>query len=120
MLQNMIVLENCLHFVDNGELDDSYNKAAKIQPILEKLVECFKLLCQLECNISTDDSPLLWKDILAGNNTFLKRDHISYQKQLFCQKDLLSMFGTLFCTQVVIMLIENIDSDTMQPRQYSH
>ena len=61
MLQNMIVLEKCLHFVDNGELGDSYNKAAKIQPILEKLVECFKLLCQLECNISIDDSPLLWR-----------------------------------------------------------
>ena len=28
MLQNMIVLEKCLHFVDNGELGDSYNKAA--------------------------------------------------------------------------------------------
>ena len=57
----MVLLEKFLHVVNNEELGDSYNKAAKIQPILEKLVERFKLLCQLERDISIDKSLLLRK-----------------------------------------------------------
>ena len=41
--QNKIALsETFLHFVDNEELGDSYNKSAKIQPTLEKLLESFE------------------------------------------------------------------------------
>ena len=41
--QNKIVLtETFLQFVDNEELGDPYNKSAKIQPTLEKLLESFK------------------------------------------------------------------------------
>ena len=60
----MVLLEKFLHFVNNEEPGDSYNKAAKIQPILEKLVERFKLLCQLERDISIDKSLLLRKGCL--------------------------------------------------------
>ena len=60
----MVLLEKFLHFVNNEELGDSYNKAAKIQPILEKLVERFKLLCQLERDMSIDKSLLLRKGCL--------------------------------------------------------
>ena len=61
----MVLLEKFYDFVDNEELGNSYNKAAKIQPILEKLVERFKLLCELKCDISTDESLLLWKGRLS-------------------------------------------------------
>ena len=47
------------------KLSDSYNKSAKIQPILEKLVERFKLLCKLERDISIDESLLLRKGSLS-------------------------------------------------------
>ena len=60
----MVLLEKFLPFVNNEELGDSYNKAAKIQPILEKHVERFKLLCQLERDISIDKSLLLRKGCL--------------------------------------------------------
>ena len=60
----MVLLEKFLHFDDNEELGDSYNKAAKIQPVLEKLVKRFKLLYKLERNIAIDESILLWKDCI--------------------------------------------------------
>ena len=58
-------MEKFLYFVDNEEFSVSYNKASKIQPILEKLVERFKLLCELEGDISIDESLLLWKERLS-------------------------------------------------------
>ena len=65
LYQNKIILlEIFLHFVDNEELGDSFNKAAKIQPILEKHVERFKPLCEMECDIFIDESFLLWKGCL--------------------------------------------------------
>ena len=60
----MVLLEKFLHFVNNEEPGDSYNKAAKIQPILEKLVERFKLLRQLERDMSIGKSLLLRKGCL--------------------------------------------------------
>ena len=39
----MVLLEKVLHFDDNEELGDSYNKAAKIQSILEKTCETFQI-----------------------------------------------------------------------------
>ena len=48
----MVLLEKFLHFVDNEELGDCYNTAAQIQPILKKLVQRFKLLCELERDMS--------------------------------------------------------------------
>ena len=56
----MVLLKIFLHFVDNEELGDSYNKATKIQPLLEKLVGRFILICELEHDISIDESLLLW------------------------------------------------------------
>ena len=56
----MVLLKNFLHFVDNEELGDFYNKATKIQPLLEKLVGRFILICELEHDISIDESLLLW------------------------------------------------------------
>lgn len=40
----LVLLERFLHFVGDEELGDSYNKAARIQPILDKLVEQFNFL----------------------------------------------------------------------------
>ena len=48
----LVLLERFLHFVGDEELGDSYNKAARIQPILDKLVEQFNFLLELERNIS--------------------------------------------------------------------
>ena len=47
------------------------------------------------------------RNALVENNTFLKRDHVSDWKHLFCQKDLPAMFGTLFVTHVMIPCGEN-------------
>ena len=69
----MVLLENFLHFNDNEELGDSYNKAAKIQPILEKLLERFKLLCELERDISIDEFLLLWKGHLSWKHYIPKK-----------------------------------------------
>ena len=69
----MVLLEKLLHFVDNKELGNSYNKAAKLQPILGKLVKRFKLLCEFEYDISTDESLLLWKGRLCWKQYIFKK-----------------------------------------------
>ena len=57
------------------------------------------------------------RSALVENNTFLKRDHVSYWKNLFCQKDLPAMFGTLFGTHVVILCsVKTLIPITVQPR----
>ena len=66
-------MEKFLYFVDNEEFSVSYNKASKIQPILEKLVERFKLLCELEGDISIDESLLLWKERLSWKQYIPKK-----------------------------------------------
>ena len=108
-----------LHFVNNEEFGDSYIKAVKIQPILEKLVERFKLLCESIYPLMSPFS--CGRDALAGNNAFLKRDQVSDWKHLSCQKDLPAMFGTLFFAQVVkLCSMKTFIPITMQPRYYSH
>ena len=117
----MVLLEKCLHFVDNEELHDSYNKATKIQPTLEKLVEPFKLLCELEHDISIDESLLLRKGWLSWKQYIPKKISHFGLKAFVLQKDLLDMLGTIFCTQVVILCsMETLIPITMQPRMYSH
>ena len=57
------------------------------------------------------------RNALVENNTFLKRDHVSDWKNLFCQKDLPAMFGTLFGTHVVILCsVKTLIPITVQPR----
>ena len=57
------------------------------------------------------------RNALVENNTFLKRDHVSDWKNLFCQKDLAAMFGTLFGTLVVILCsVKTLIPITVQPR----
>ena len=57
------------------------------------------------------------RNALIENNTFLKRDHVSDWKNLFCQKDLPAMFGTLFGTHVVILCsVKTLIPITVQPR----
>ena len=57
------------------------------------------------------------RNALVENNTFLKRDHVSDWKNLFCQKDLPAMFGTLFGTHVVILSsVKTLIPITVQPR----
>ena len=73
----LVLLEIFLHLVDNEELGDSYNKAVKIQPILEKLVKRFKLLYDIFTIYPLTSPFSCGRDGLVGNNTFLKRDHVS-------------------------------------------
>ena len=57
------------------------------------------------------------RNALVENNTFLKRDHVSDWKNLFCQKDLPAMFGTLFGTHVVILCsVKTLIPITVQSR----
>ena len=57
------------------------------------------------------------RNALVENNAFLKRDHVSDWKNLFCQKDLPAMFGTLFGTHVVILCsVKTLIPITVQPR----
>ena len=57
------------------------------------------------------------RNALVENNTVLKRDHVSDWKNLFCQKDLPAMFGTLFGTHVVILCsVKTLIPITVQPR----
>ena len=114
----MVLLEKILHFVGNEELRDSYDKSAKIHSILEKLVERFKLLSELERNISIADSLLLWKRRFSWKQYIPKnRLRFGLKAFFFCQKDLSAMFGTLFCTQVVILCsMKTLLLITMQPR----
>ena len=106
----MVLLEKCLHFVDNEELHDSYNKATKIQPTLEQLVEPFKLLCELEHDISIDESLLLWKGCLSWKQ-YIPKKRSRFGLKAFVLQDLLDMLGTIFCTQVVILCSMETDSD---------
>ena len=69
----MVLLEKFLHFVDNEELADSYNKATKIQLILANLVESLKLPCQLESDISNNNSLLQWKGHLSWKKHIPKK-----------------------------------------------
>ena len=108
----MVLLEKFWHFVDNDELGDSYNKSAKIQPILEKLLERLKLLCELERNISIDESLLLWK------GRFSWKQYIPKKRSCFRLKAFVLLKGStgyvwniILYTDGDTMLDENIDSD---------
>ena len=87
----LVLLEKFLHFVDDEELGYSYNKAVKIQPILDKLVEQFKLLLELERNVSFGESRLLWKGCLSWKQYIPKKDHFSL-KAFMLSKDLFASF----------------------------
>ena len=108
----MVLVEKFLHFVDKEELGDSYDKSAKIQPILEKLVERSKLLCELECNISIGEFLLLWK----GRHSW--KQYIPKKKRRFRLKAfVLSEGSTGYVWNIVLytdgdtMFNENIDSN---------
>ena len=66
----MTMLEKFLHFVDNEELGDSYNKSVKIQSILDKITQQFKFLLELGSNVSIDKPSSFGKENRTGNRTF--------------------------------------------------
>ena len=88
--QNKIVLlGNFLHSVYNEELGNFCNKSP------------------FSCG----------RGALVGNNTFLKRNHVSDSKHLFYKKDIPATFGMLLCTQVVICCwAKSLIPITMEPR----
>ena len=67
------MLEKFLHFCNNQELPENYNKTAKIQPVLEMLNKRFKLLINLERDLSIDESLLLWKGRLSWKQYIPKK-----------------------------------------------
>lgn len=74
IFQNKItMLEKFLHFVDNEELGDSYNKSVKIQSILDKITQQFKFLLELGSNVSIDEPSSFGKENRTGNRTFQKK-----------------------------------------------
>ena len=75
-IKMIVLLENLLNFIDNEELGDSYNETSRILQILEKLVECFKLLCELETVYSLMSPISSGRGVLVGNNRFVERDHV--------------------------------------------
>ena len=102
----MVLLEKFLHFDDNEELGDSYNKAAKIQPVLEKLVKRFKLLYKLERNISIDESILLWKDCIPK-----KRSRFGLKAFVLSEGSIGYVWNVILYIGRDTMLSENIDSN---------
>ena len=69
----LVLLEKFLHFCNNQELPENYNKTAKIQPVLEMLNKRFKLLINLERDLSIDESLLLWKGRLSWKQYIPKK-----------------------------------------------
>ena len=62
IFQNKLVLiEKYIHFVDISELGESYNRSSKIHPIHKYIVERWRSLLTLGCDISLDEALLLWK-----------------------------------------------------------
>ena len=58
---DLLLLINFLHFVDNKELPENYDKFAKIEPIHAYLPEKFSTLYTPDRDISIDKLLLLWK-----------------------------------------------------------
>ena len=52
-------------FVDITELSDTYGRSAKIEPIYSYLVERWQSILTLECEVSVDETLLLWKSRLS-------------------------------------------------------
>ena len=113
MSQNkLILLEKFLHFVDNQALGESYNKAAKIQPILEMLVDRFQLLLELERDISIDESLLLWKGRLGWKQYIpKKRARFGLKAFVLCEGSTGYVWNIILYTGADTLLDENIDFD---------
>ena len=107
----MVLLEKVLHFDDNEELGDSYNKAAKIQPILEKTCETFQILYKLKRNISIDESLLLWKGHLSWKKYIpKKRSRFGLKAFVLSEESIGYVWNVILYTGGDTMLSENIDS----------
>ena len=64
--QNKLVLiEKYIHFDNISELGERYNRSSKIHPIHKYIAERWQSLLTLGCDVSIDETLLLWKGSLS-------------------------------------------------------
>ncbi|XP_065673943.1 piggyBac transposable element-derived protein 4-like [Hydra vulgaris] len=113
MSQNkLLLIEKYLHFVDNQELEESYNRSAKIQPVLVSLIERFKLLLNHSRDISIDESLLLWKGRLSWKQySRTKRARFGQKSFVLCDAATGYIWNVIIYTGADTLGIDNRDED---------
>ncbi|XP_065652095.1 piggyBac transposable element-derived protein 4-like [Hydra vulgaris] len=113
MSQNkLLLIEKYLHFVDNQELEENYNRSAKIQPVLVSLIEHFKLLLNLSRDISIDESLPLRKGRLSWKQYIrIKRARFGQKSFVLCDAATGYIWNVIIYTGADTLGIDNCDED---------